>query len=268
MKLQELDMLELGSGSMRQRPAVAGGNWRIGRDIEEPPDAAGGEQHRRCGDDIDLAVGADQHGASDSPVLHDQPAHPCRLPQLDPSDNAEWRGSARQRARPRSDRHRRAGFAGESARPPGRTEAMPSGARSNSAPISSSSRTRSGPSLTSTSTAARSDSPPDAAMVSAACCDGRIAGGHRDGDAALRPRGARIGKGVLGHQQHVVTVGCEAPRAPQPRDSGPDHQRSTALQRPATPAQSPLSAPWPSAPLRPAPAPPRTDRPRCRSRRP
>jgi hypothetical protein len=73
MKLEELEIAELRTGPVRNRPAVGGRHFRVGGDGVELADAARGQDHRARGDDLRLLRGGEHRHAGRAPAgLHDR----------------------------------------------------------------------------------------------------------------------------------------------------------------------------------------------------
>ena len=109
--------------------------------------------------------------------------------------------------------------------PPSRVSESSPSWWSNSVPRAISSRTASGPSVTSARTASTSHAPAPATRVSTQVLLGGVPRAERRRDAALRPLGGAGVEDVLGDDQELQAPvgGVDAQRGRQPGDAGADH---------------------------------------------
>ena len=217
VELHELEVGDRDAGAQRHRDAVAGRQRRVGGDREALPGAAGRE--RRCGGPAASlgAVGRRRAmHAGDAAVLDEQVGGEPALADVGARAPAPRRPApARSRRRWRRRRRARPGRRSGRPRACGRSSPSPS-TWSKCAPSAMSSRTRSGPSLTSTRTASASQSPPPAASVSEPCSSGESSSSiERGGDAALRVAGGRPAELALG--EHGDRQARARGRGPRPR---------------------------------------------------
>ena len=226
MELHELHVGERDAGAMRDRVAVARRDHRIRR-VPIDLAAAARREHRRVGDDLrrapfDARAHADARAAPHDELEHARASRARGCCFVSRTRATSVRATSAPVWSPCAWTMRF--FECAASRP---SLSRPRGSRSKCAPAVCSSRTRAGPSSTSTCDRRRVAQRGARGERVLTVQRRRIAGAERRGDAALRVGGRAVEQRSL-RQQHDVAVLGRTPRRVQPGDAAADDEKARA----------------------------------------